>query len=249
MADVDYVFRPRPVPTAIAAVAGLVLLALSIWQFARFFEKSVHEDETNSRQALPPIELRDIDVASAEDSDHRHARLIGTLDPSRVAYFDYHRFRGEPGCLVASPFALADGGTILVVRGFVPHTRQNLCTEATLAVPTGELAALIHTLRPNLADVENRGQQGDTLHWYTFDVDGAYEAWGIEDRPPGPTVAVLDQQHHGDPFPLASFEHVSAPYLTSMRHLNYAATWLISLMIVGVIWGATSIRRVPPTTT
>lgn len=241
----DFEFHPRIGVTIFALLSGLVVLSLAVWQISRFMEKSVLEDEWNARQGQAPHALDTLDQFDPEKLDYRRAIARGVLDESRLAIYDHHRFRGEPGCLVASPLKLTAGGTIIVVRGFVPHTRVHRCEDAPLSsAGTGELAGLIHTLDPNLADVANRDQRGATLRWDTFDVEGTYEAWAITDRPSTPTVLVLDEAHVGDPFPLASFEHVSAPYLTSMRHLNYAGTWLVTLLIIAGIWGGASMKRV-----
>ncbi len=242
----DFEFRPRVGVTVIAVFAALVLTALATWQIARFLEKSELEDEWNRRQAEAPVQLRDLADFDANALDFRRAVAHGALDESRVAVFDNHRFRAEPGCLIASPLALTGGGTVIVIRGFVPHTRQQRCTEATISpAGHGPWNALVHTVRPNLADTPHRDQRGASQQWDTLDIDGAYAAWEIHDGPGTSTVLVLDEDHVGDPFPLASFEHVSAPYLTSMRHLNYAGTWLISLLLLAGLWGGMSMRRVP----
>lgn len=242
----DFEFRPRVGVTIVAALIALVLLALAVWQMARFFEKSALEDEWNARASQPPGELRSLDDFDADALDYRQVIAHGTLDTERVAIYDHQRFRGEPGCLIASPLRLEGGGTILTVRGFVPHTRAHRCEDAALtaATPT-RWRALVHTNRPNLADMPNRAiQKGDRLRWDTFDVEGTYPAFGITDGPTTPTVLVLHEEHVGAPFPLASYEHLAAPYLTAMRHLNYAGTWLMTLLIVLGIWGGMSVRRV-----
>ena len=243
----DFEFRPRVIPSVIALGMITCFATLGLWQLTRFIEKSALEDEWNSRRSQPPIVLTTTAGFDVAVNDYRQVTALGALDTSRVAYFDYHRFRGEPGCLVASPMTLRDGGSFLVLRGFVPHTREKRCTEHELSAPAAPdgFTALVHEVKPNLADVANRAQTGDTLNWHTFDVDGTYAAWDIEDGPDAPTVLILDQIHRGDPFPYATFEHLSEPYLTAMRHLNYAGTWLLLVLFAVAGWGAASMRRVP----
>lgn len=243
----DFEFRPRPVITALALLIAMVFVALATWQLSRFLEKSELEDEWNRRQAEPPKALTSLDGFDPEALDYRRVEAFGDLDETRTAIFDNHRFRAEPGCLVAQPLSLRDGGTMVVIRGFVPHTPDRRCTDVPITpAGSGSWHALVHTVRPNLADVPHRDQRGPALVWDTLDVDGTYASWGIADRPASATVLVLDQVHVGDPFPSASFEHVSAPYLTSMRHLNYAGTWMILLLVTMGFWGALSMRRVDP---
>lgn len=247
----QFEFRFRPVVTLLSAALVIVLAVLAFWQLGRFLEKSQLEDKWAQRQAAPPIAFDRLAGFDADALDYRQVEARGTLDTTHVVYYSERRFRGEPGCLVASPLKLAAGGTILVVRGFVPHTPDARCDEKPLTAPgDGELLALVHTVRPNLADPPNRAKAtGPTLHFDTLDVDGTYTAWGIEDRPTTPTVLVLDEKHVGSPFPYASYEHVSAPYLTSMRHLNYAGTWFICILLVLGAWGGLCMRRVDPAPT
>lgn len=241
----EFEFQPRPTSTVVAVLIGLVLLALAVWQMSRFIEKSALEDEWARRQAQEPIVMTSTSGFDADELEARRVRARGTLDRSRIAIVDHRRFRGEPGCFVLSPFMFEEGGTILALRGFVPHTRVERCEEAELSDPPSELyVGVIHTLSPNLADAANRGQAGTPLRWDTFDVVGTYGSWSLEGAPTTPSLLVLDESHVGDPFPLPSYEHVSAPYLTSMRHLNYAGTWLVLLLIVAGMWGALSLRRV-----
>ena len=80
-------------------------------------------------KVLLPEELDDVKAFELQDLayrhyyltghfEHEHEQLVGPRDPITPLHL---RFDGEPGYHVVTPFRLADGKRVLVLRGWVPH--------------------------------------------------------------------------------------------------------------------------------
>lgn len=245
----NFAFRPRLFSTVIMAAFVAIFLALGTWQMSRFFEKSKAEEAWSERRNAAPIQIRSLgDLAAGEELEHRKVELIGEIDPDSVAVFRHQRWSGAPGCWLGSPLTLVDGGTILAIRGFVPVQRSGVCdVEGAGFSPASRWTGLLHLPQTQLKDLRGREQdQPATLsYWDGFDAEGAYEAMEITERMDPLMVAVLAEEHTAKPYPVASFEHVTDPYLTSMRHLNYAGTWFVMIFVTLGLWGFLSLKRLP----
>lgn len=127
----------------LALTAGFV--ALGVWQLQRLDEKQALVAAVEERTGLPaasppraadwvtldPAEMNFVPLAlNGHFADEPAIRVFTSLSTSTA--------RGEssgPGYWIVSPFALDDGGTIFVNRGFVPQGRENEFTTP----PTGPM--------------------------------------------------------------------------------------------------------------
>lgn len=238
----NYEFRPKPFSSALAILASLILIGLGTWQMLRFFEKSTEEDAWTERRTAEPVQVRA--VGDLDPTEEQHMAIVhGTVDTSRSAIILHKRYLGKNGCWLLNPLELADGGEVVVIRGFLPVSTPPKCDPAVASAIAGDsFRALIHT-PDQFSQAASPRPTGDDAIFESLHVERAYELFGSSRRPAGNTVVVLHKDHSGAPFPAASFEHVTAPYLTSMRHLNYAGTWYFCLLIVAMMWGYRSIDR------
>jgi len=237
----NYEFRPKPFSTAFAVLGALLLIALGTWQMMRFFEKSTEEDAWTERRNAEPVDVRsvsDLDPSLEQQS----AVLHGTIDTSRSATVLHKRYLGKGGCWLLNPMRLEGGGEVVIIRGFLPLDAAPKCDPADASPIEGDsFLALIHT--PDQFSQATAPPHQET-RFEALNVEGAYSLFGSSSRPEGGTLAVLHNDHSGAPFPVASYEHVTDPYLTSMRHLNYAGTWYFCLLLVAMMWGYRSIDKV-----
>src|SRR5690606_20550024 len=73
----------------------------------------------------------------------------------------------------------------------------------------------------------------------------SYDVTAIADAlphtlPGRPVILTLDARHSGSPFPRASLEHITEPYLTAEKHLGYSVTWFtlaLALITMYVCYG------------
>jgi surfeit locus 1 family protein len=238
-------FRPRPVPSVIAALAVIALLILGTWQVTRYLEKAEAEDRRASLARAEPVDVDSLEAFDDPANNYRRVKVAGQLDQDRTAVFLYRNRDRRAGCWLASPLRLSGGGEVLVTRGWIPATEGVACDPSGLGTPASDVwTGVIHVPQRVLHDAQTRAANDPARPWGTFDVDGAYEVLGMSPRPERPAVLVLAEEHSGDPFPIAATDLTEAPYLTSATHLSYAFTWYGLIVFVVGIWVFFSARRV-----
>lgn len=238
-------FRPRPVPSIIAALVVLALLGLGTWQVTRYLEKASIEDRRARQAQAEPLDVDSLKAFDDPANNYRRVEATGRLDQDRTAVFLYRNRDRRAGCWLASPLELAGGGEVLVTRGWIPATAGVECDPSGLETPDSNVwSGVIHVPGRVLHDAKTRAADDPARPWGTFDVDGAYEVLGMSPRPDRPAVLILDELHSGDPFPVATTDLTEAPYLTSATHLSYAFTWYGLIVFVVGVWVFVSARRV-----
>ncbi len=233
MSDDSTTFEIGLWPTIWMLVGLAMLLSLGTWQTSRYLDKKERENLLDERADEPPLEVSSLESLDPDEHAQRNVRLRGEAQTGTNLVIKHRTYNGDPGVWVLQPFELADGGTLLVNRGWFPFemARENLDELAASAID-GEPTGLLHRLPKVIPDDELRqslesGQTdltGRATEWETLDVEAMY------DHLPGPTpesplLVVLDDTHTGGRYPIATTEHVTEPYLTSGRHLSYAVFW------------------------
>lgn len=118
--------------TLVVLAAAAILVSLGNWQLRRLAWKEdliarVAERPSGPVADLPPVSAwPDFDV---DDGEYRPYRLTGRYLHGKEAlvFTSLPNPKGRvggPGYWVITPFALADGGTVLVNRGFAPQGRH-----------------------------------------------------------------------------------------------------------------------------
>ncbi len=124
-------FRLRPLlwPSAVAAGAFLVLLGLGTWQLERRVWK---EGLIAARAAALTAPATPLPAAIPDPAalDFRHVRVEGRFRHDHELYLTSRFYRDKPGYHVITPMVLADGGAVLVDRGFVPLANKDPSTRA-----------------------------------------------------------------------------------------------------------------------
>jgi len=223
-------FRPGLWPT-IGAVAGLaILLSLGTWQAVRYRNKLATEKLRDARIDDPP---RDVDSAAGltPDDDWHLARATGEVD-TRYTFVVRHRIHDEhPGAWVFQPLVFDDGTAVLVNRGFVPMEREREMARSLEAPDQKVLEGLVHTptriIPDDAARKKYRGAKakpGQLVVLTTLDIDLMYDMLD-NPGPKRPTILILGPSHSGNPYPVARYDYVTHPFLTSQRHLSYAGFW------------------------
>lgn len=150
-----------PVMTWTFVVLMLALAAtcvwLGSWQMQRLAEKDALIAAVAARLNADPIPVPPADQWNSLDLEalnFRPVALTGTFryNQSVTVFTSLANARGPasgPGYWVVTPFALAEGGTVFVNRGFIPEDFQ----EAAVTDPQGEdgLVTISGLLRPGEA--------------------------------------------------------------------------------------------------
>lgn len=228
------------------AALGLgLLLTLGVWQLRRleWKESLIARLETRARAApleMPP--LSDWAGLSGEDYDYRHVRAKGQFDlASSVKVFTQapNGAAGQgPGFFVLMPLRLADGGVLLVNRGFVAQSsagadawrhRPNETTDIT-----GWLRAPQSRNAFTPADDPGKGQ------WFTSDPVKIAATLGLVDAAP----FVLQQEDQAG-LDDGLFRTVPNSADIPNNHLSYAVTWMglaAALLIVYALYARSRVR-------
>ena len=241
-------FRPRLWPTLGTLAALALLLSLGTWQYRRYEEKLALEITRSQRLDVPPVTLQTLEGRDLEELNYRNVTVRGRLDPSRTILFKHRQLQKRPGFWLASPLRLESGGVLLVNRGWVPFDRgAELAEQLPGSAEPADYTGLLHLLPRNIPDTKTRqalarGQLDLTSgpsQWDTYDVEGIYEALPqepVHER----AVLVLGPSHSGDPFPVASAEHVTQPYMTAERHKGYFIFWFTTAGALVMLYLAAS---------
>lgn len=243
MTDAERSFEMGLWPT-VGTAAGLVLLvALGGWQTSRYMAKKKREQTRERRIQKPPVEIDSLEDLD-EDSNYRRVELHGKLDTSTRISIKHRSYNGDPGSWLVQPFEFDDSDDVLLVnRGWIPFQKAKDDLDRYAQPPDDQpLVGLLYRLPNVVADEENRRKlqrgeldiRGARSDWDTFDVAAIHDALAAS-TPEGPYTVILAPKHTGDRYPIASYEHVTKPYLTATRHLGYAVFWFaVALALVGI---------------
>jgi surfeit locus 1 family protein len=226
-------FRLRLWPTVGTLVGLAILVSLGTWQTNRFIEKLDVETERDARLGAEPIQIRSLADFEQRAASFRPVALLGELDPDYAFLFNHRVHDGTPGYWLGGVLRFADGdGAVLVNRGWVHRDEALRVAKAPPPTGTDRYRGLVHVPRRVVADTHMRerldtGQSaldGEPTEWDTYDIEAINDALP-HTMPDEPAIVVFGPEQTLHPYPIASFEHVTAPFMTSERHLGYAVFW------------------------
>lgn len=199
---------------------ALVFTALGSWQIQRLFWKLdliARVDARVHAEAVTPPTKAEWPTIAPGDAEYRHVTLSGTFDNSREALVQAVTERG-PGFWVVTPLTMADGGTVLINRGFVPPDRRDPASRAE-GQPQGEITVtgLLRLTEPGGAFLRSNNPAAG--NWYSRDVEAIGENKGLADLAPYFVDADATANPGGYPVGGLTVIHFRN------SHLVYALTW------------------------
>ena len=223
-----------------AAIVFAVLIALGTWQLERKAWKEALIATLGERLAASPTALPPPATWPAlerDDAEYRHVAFTATFDDSKEAlvYAAASAFRPDvsgPGYWVFTPARLADGGVVMVNRGFVPQDRANPATR-----PGGRLTGPIA--------ITGTVRWSDARSWFTPGDDPAHNLWFLRDP-----AAIAAAKGLNDLAPFYVEQEAPVPpgglpqpgkleVRLRNEHLQYVVTWYglaLVLAVVFAIW-------------
>jgi surfeit locus 1 family protein len=230
-------FAPRPFTTLLTIVLIAMLISLGRWQLHRAAEKRVLFDSfAAGAEAARPIDLNTPKVPR-----YQHVEADGHYDDTRQILIDNMVNAERAGYFVITPFALQDGGWVLVNRGWVPlgqsraarplipvaadarHVRGRADNLPSPGIQMGTPAALAPPY-PVVANFPTHAQAAQLLK---------ESSWT-----PAADLILLDPQE-----PDGYVRAWSAPGFPPMRHVGYAVQWFGLAAALLVIYIVTNVRR------
>jgi surfeit locus 1 family protein len=235
--------RSVVVTSLFAVVALAILLALGAWQVERLRWKEALIATLEERLAAAPVALppaRDWGKLEAGRDEYLRVAFTGQFenDKEALVYTTGSSMRsdaGGPGYWVFTPARLADGGTAIVNRGFVPDGRQDSAARRDGLV-AGAID-IVGVLRwPDPPGLFTPAGEPARNIWFARDPAAIAAAKAIADA--APFYVEMES-----PVPPGGLPHPAAvrPSLPN-NHLGYAITWFgLAAVLVGVyaawMWG------------
>ena len=236
-------FRPHWLATLVAGLAFLVLIGLGTWQLQRLAWKSEIIALIDARIGLDPVDLPAAEAIDPPEWRWRPARVTGTFRHDQELHLLANNEAGKSGYQIITPMDRADGGTVLINRGWVPADRRDAATR-----PEGQIAGTVTVTglaRPAWEQIWSQklfvpeNDIADNL-WFWGDLNAMVAHLGLEDAAP----VFLDADSTANPggFPIGGQTVVRI----RNEHLQYAITWYALAATLVVIWFIAS-RRPPET--
>lgn len=137
---------PRPLRVLGLIMLGLVLAgvcgAAGVWQWQRFEEKQVANDELRQAAELPAVPVDEVLAPGRPVDDTQRFRTVtatGRYDVAGQVLVRRREVGGRIGFLVLTPLRTPSGATLVVSRGFVAATGPALETPPVPDPPAGEV--------------------------------------------------------------------------------------------------------------
>jgi len=152
----------RLVPTLLILLVMAVTIRLGFWQRDRAHQKEALQAqiERYEHAGAQTVGAEPIPVASIE---YHRVRAVGRFMPEHVVYLDNRPYQDRPGFYVVMPLALAGGGYVLVIRGWLPRNADVRTAIAPYRTPTGEVT-IEGIARANASRAFELGKGGSAAH-------------------------------------------------------------------------------------
>ncbi|MCH9705071.1 MAG: SURF1 family protein [Proteobacteria bacterium] len=108
-------FRPHPLLTIIALILVALTLKLAVWQFDRAEQKRALETAAVLALSATPVPLRQPQPVHP----FQRAAVVGHYQPQQEILLDNRVYQRRAGYHVVTPFILAEGGAVMVQRGWI----------------------------------------------------------------------------------------------------------------------------------
>jgi cytochrome oxidase assembly protein ShyY1 len=224
--------RPKFVLFHLVCLGAIVAMAnLSIWQFHRLDQRREFNTRVEDRSTLSVADVTTLDMSDPPALEWRRIGAAGTYRPDDQVLILNRSQGGQAGVNVVTPLQLANGRSILVVRGFLP-----LGTDVP-APPTGAVAVVGFA---RLSDVEYSTTlstgSGRRREFFRLDIDR------IGEQVAGPLEPVVVYAQVSEPAEDPALRPVPLPELSQGPHLSYAIQWILFSIAVAVGW-VLAVRR------
>ncbi|MGY8995815.1 MAG: SURF1 family protein [Alphaproteobacteria bacterium] len=224
----------RILATLIALPMIAALIGLGTWQVQRLAWKTDLVATMGERLQEAPMSLDAALALPPEDAEWRLVTATGQLKTDRSVALYRISNNGGAGYQVLTPMALAEGGHVLISRGFVAATSFQ---DALNGLPgaSDDLVSVTGVLRPgegqNAFTNDNDPLAGA---WYWIDLEALSDQTGVALLP---LIIVADSDPAG-----GDLIGGQARFDPPNQHLQYAITWY-SLAVAALVIYVLLLRR------
>jgi surfeit locus 1 family protein len=207
--------------------AAAVCVRLGFWQLDRLEQRRAYNETLRTAMAQPPLTLDAAAYAAAASDPEAHAyrrvRAVGRYRPRPLMVLRGRSLGGRPGVNAVSALELADGGVVLVDRGWIPSPDGASAPPAVVGVEGP--AAIEGILQPmavgqGAAAPAPVAAEGDTVWSFR-----TLEAREMAARVAAPVLPLYVRLLPGGTEAAEPPLPVALPELTEGNHLSYAVQW------------------------
>lgn len=218
--------KPPVWATFFTLLSLLILCSLGTWQIKRLAWKTELLVQINTAYEAEPARLsrEQLYQKNSDSVFIAHGTVRGRYVYSKEIMIQPRTHNGQTGYHVITPFALEDGGGILVNRGWVPRDWKN--TQSDKQKKTDVTGILRRPERANLFVPENNP---DTNQWYRLDVDEIIRYLELDHM--SPYILYAETSAFVLPIPHDS------KWLPRNNHLQYAIFWFSMAGVLVLIFG------------
>lgn len=214
----------------------VAMISAGLWQLDRLDQKRDRNALITARQDEPVAPIGELVAADApssvgDDLRFRRTTATGTYDVDAQVLVRNRSYEEAPGSWVLTPLVLDDGTALVVNRGWVPVTGEQVLASAT-APPDGPVAVegILESsqARGTFGPTDPSGEVLDTLS--RVDLDRYQEQVDADLYPVWLQLEAQDPAQAADtPTP------VPPPELDEGPHLAYAVQWFVftTIALVG----------------
>lgn len=217
--------RPPVVASILTVCAIAVLCSLGAWQIKRLhWKEDIIAQMVQARSADP----RDVPYAEIDGNGPLYVRLQGRYEKIIAFALAPRTYEGRSGYHLLAPFALRDGGHVIVNRGWVPDGEDPL----TVAPPPGDAVVTGFLRRPERPNIFVPANDPDNNIWFSVDLSQMAVAAGV--TVVAPLVLYVESENPES----ESLQPVRAALQWSPRndHFQYALFWFGMAVVLAVIY-------------
>lgn len=217
--------------TLLAALMFTALCALGVWQIERLAWKRDLIARVDARIHAAPVAAPS---SETKDDEYRRVETRGVFLHDRATLVQAATIKGA-GYWVMTPLRRADGGIILINRGFVPPDAKS-----TYDRPNGSIrvTGLLRLTEPGGGFL--RSNDPASNRWYSRDVEAIARERHLS---PAPRPYFIDADAASKPgaYPVGGLTVVSFPN----NHLQYAITWFVlaAMVVAAYIFAMRQLRK------
>ena len=216
-------------PSVLAALGVLVLLALGTWQLDRRAWKAGVIAERRAGLAAPAVPLP-VAIPDPAALEYRRVWVEGRFAHDRELHVTSRFYRDKPGFHIVTPLLQADGGAVLVNRGWVP-----LNAKAPASRAAGQVEGPVR--------VEGVVRLSTAPGWFTPANEPSHNLWFYPDvgqmaaaaglARVAPVFVEAGPAPNPGGLPIGGQTQIELPN----DHLQYAITWYSLATAMAVIYG------------
>ncbi len=225
-------------PAVISALALALTCSLGTWQVRRLAWKEALiarvEARAHAEPQSPPAPGAWAEL-SPEDYDYRRVSARGRFDFTREALIftgPPKDFGPEPGYFVITPFVLANGGVVLVDRGFIPDSKKT--ATANRSAPQGETTIVGLMRAPQSRNAFTPADEPENGLFFTSDPQKIAAALKLAGA--APFTIMLDAPSADAPATRETPRPIPGGPEIVNNHFSYAVIWFSLAGVVAIIF-------------